>query len=89
MKFNPIVISDAAAVAYELNKPLVIEDVKVAPPQTGEVRVQILFTALRLKNRCCHSEGEKGFCRWLKIVVKVHVTFFDHVKSGFFCCIET
>ncbi|MFS7971764.1 putative oxidoreductase [Helianthus anomalus] len=49
MKFNPIVISDAAAVAYEPNKPLVIEDVKVAPPQTGEVRVQILFTALRLK----------------------------------------
>ncbi|KAF5790235.1 putative oxidoreductase [Helianthus annuus] len=46
MKFNPIVISDAAAVA------LVIEDVKVAPPQTGEVRVQILFTALRLKVGC-------------------------------------
>jgi Zn-dependent alcohol dehydrogenase len=40
----------AAAVAYEPNKPLVIEDVQVAPPQAGEVRVKILFTAL------CHTD---------------------------------
>jgi threonine dehydrogenase-like Zn-dependent dehydrogenase len=40
----------AAAVAYEPNKPLVIEDVQVAPPQAGEVRIKILSTAL------CHTD---------------------------------
>jgi alcohol dehydrogenase class-P len=37
-------------VAWEAGKPLVIEEVEVAPPQTNEVRVKILFTAL------CHSD---------------------------------
>ena len=36
----------AAAVAWEAGKPLVIEEVEVAPPQADEVRVKILFTAL-------------------------------------------
>lgn len=40
-----------AAVAWEPKKPLVIEDVQVAPPQAGEVRVKILFTAL------CHTDA--------------------------------
>lgn len=40
-----------AAVAYEPNKPLVIEDVQVAPPQAGEVRIKILYTAL------CHTDA--------------------------------
>ena len=38
-----------AAVAWEPNKPLSIEDVQVAPPQNGEVRIQILYTAF------CHT----------------------------------
>lgn len=37
--------------AWEPNKPLVIEDVQVAPPQAGEVRIKILFTAL------CHTDA--------------------------------
>lgn len=40
-----------AAVAWEPNKPLVIEDVQVAPPQAGEVRVKVLYTAL------CHTDA--------------------------------
>ncbi|KAL4190923.1 hypothetical protein AMTRI_Chr07g78270 [Amborella trichopoda] len=44
------VITCKAAVAWEPNKPLVIEDVQVAPPQAGEVRVKILFSAL------CHTD---------------------------------
>lgn len=40
-----------AAVAWEANKPLVIEDVQVAPPQAGEVRIKILYTAL------CHTDA--------------------------------
>lgn len=40
-----------AAVAWEPNKPLTIEDVEVAPPQANEVRIQILFTAL------CHTDA--------------------------------
>ena len=37
--------------AWEPNKPLVIEDVEVAPPQAGEVRIKILYTAL------CHTDA--------------------------------
>ncbi|KAJ8769195.1 hypothetical protein K2173_000970 [Erythroxylum novogranatense] len=44
------VIRCKAAVAWEAGKPLVIEEVEVAPPQAMEVRVRILFTAL------CHSD---------------------------------
>ena len=40
----------AAAVAWEAGKPLVIEEVEVAPPQKNEVRVKILFTSL------CHTD---------------------------------
>ncbi|KAH9729046.1 Alcohol dehydrogenase class-3 [Citrus sinensis] len=45
------VITCKAAVAWEPNKALVIEDVQVAPPQAGEVRIKILFTAL------CHTDA--------------------------------
>lgn len=40
----------AAAVAWEAGKPLVIEEVEVAPPQKNEVRLKILFTSL------CHTD---------------------------------
>ncbi|KAK9944091.1 hypothetical protein M0R45_009675 [Rubus argutus] len=40
------VIKCKAAVAWEAGKPLVIEEVEVAPPQKHEVRLKILFTAL-------------------------------------------
>ena len=36
----------ATVVAYDVKKPLVVEDVQVAPPQAGEVRIKILSTAL-------------------------------------------
>ncbi|CAA7396689.1 unnamed protein product [Spirodela intermedia] len=44
------VIKCKAAVAWEAGKPLVIEEVEVAPPQAMEVRVKILFTSL------CHTD---------------------------------
>ncbi|KAF2299091.1 hypothetical protein GH714_030540 [Hevea brasiliensis] len=44
------VIRCKAAVAWEAGKPLVIEEVEVAPPQANEVRVKILFTSL------CHTD---------------------------------
>lgn len=40
----------AAAVAWEAGKPLVMEEVEVAPPQKHEVRIKILFTSL------CHTD---------------------------------
>ena len=39
-----------AAVLYEPGKPLVIEDIKLAPPKAGEVRVKVAA------NGCCHSD---------------------------------
>ncbi|KAG5245038.1 alcohol dehydrogenase [Salix suchowensis] len=42
--------STAAAVAWEAGKPLMIEEVEVAPPQAMEVRLKILFTSL------CHTD---------------------------------
>lgn len=39
-----------AAVCYEFNKPLVIEDIKLDPPKQGEVKVKLAATAV------CHSD---------------------------------
>lgn len=39
-----------AAVCREFSKPLVIEDVDLAPPQAGEIRVKLAATAI------CHSD---------------------------------
>ncbi|PPS03639.1 hypothetical protein GOBAR_AA17022 [Gossypium barbadense] len=44
------VIRCKAAVAWEAGRPLVIEEVEVAPPQAMEVRLKILFTSL------CHTD---------------------------------
>ncbi|XP_068436190.1 alcohol dehydrogenase 1-like [Clinocottus analis] len=44
------VIKCKAAVAWEPNKPLVIEQIEVAPPQANEVRIKIVATAV------CHSD---------------------------------
>ncbi|KAI5683870.1 hypothetical protein M9H77_05098 [Catharanthus roseus] len=44
------VIKCKAAVAWEAGKPLVIEQIEVAPPQKMEVRVKIMFTSL------CHTD---------------------------------
>ncbi|CAL5414653.1 unnamed protein product [Camellia sinensis] len=44
------VIRCKAAVAWEAGKPLVIEEVEVAPPQKMVVRVKILYTSL------CHTD---------------------------------
>ncbi|KAM3595322.1 uncharacterized protein V6R79_021655 [Siganus canaliculatus] len=44
------VIKCKAAVAWEQNKPLVIEEIEVAPPQANEIRIKIVTTAV------CHSD---------------------------------
>ncbi|XP_005750498.1 alcohol dehydrogenase 1-like [Pundamilia nyererei] len=44
------VIKCKAAVAWESSKPLVIEEIEVAPPQANEVRIKIVATSL------CHSD---------------------------------
>ncbi|XP_069029123.1 alcohol dehydrogenase 1-like [Embiotoca jacksoni] len=57
------VIKCKAAVAWEPNKPLVMEEIEVAPPQANEVRIKIVATSV------CHSDlyslfefkHEKGF----------------------------
>ncbi|KAI3918250.1 hypothetical protein MKX01_041570 [Papaver californicum] len=47
---NGQVIKCKVAVAWKAGKPLVIEEVEVAPPKEMEVRIKILFTAL------CHTD---------------------------------
>ncbi|CAN6458552.1 unnamed protein product [Victoria cruziana] len=44
------VVRCKAAVAWEAGKPLVIEEVEVAPPQAMEARIKILYTSL------CHTD---------------------------------
>uniref|UniRef100_A0A3Q3VSA3 Enoyl reductase (ER) domain-containing protein n=1 Tax=Mola mola TaxID=94237 RepID=A0A3Q3VSA3_MOLML len=44
------VIKCKAAVAWEPNKPLVIEEIEVAPPEANEIRIKIVATAL------CHTD---------------------------------
>ncbi|KAG5684813.1 hypothetical protein PVAND_014026 [Polypedilum vanderplanki] len=45
------VISCRAAVAWEANKPLSIEEIQVQPPKSGEVRVKIFATGV------CHTDA--------------------------------
>jgi hypothetical protein len=49
-------ITCKAAVAWEAGKPLSLEDVEVAPPKAGEVRVQVTYTGL------CHTVSCLRFC---------------------------
>uniref|UniRef100_H3BYT1 Enoyl reductase (ER) domain-containing protein n=1 Tax=Tetraodon nigroviridis TaxID=99883 RepID=H3BYT1_TETNG len=44
------IIKCKAAVAWEPNKPLVIEEIEVAPPQANEIRIKIVATAV------CHTD---------------------------------
>jgi S-(hydroxymethyl)glutathione dehydrogenase/alcohol dehydrogenase len=45
------VIKCRAAVAWSAVQPLTIEAVEVAPPKSGEVRIQIVATAI------CHTDA--------------------------------
>ncbi|KAK8750351.1 hypothetical protein OTU49_014786 [Cherax quadricarinatus] len=45
------VIKCKAAVAWEKEKPLTIEDVEVAPPKAGEVRIKVLASGV------CHTDA--------------------------------
>lgn len=40
-----------AAVAWEAKKPLVVEQIEVAPPKEGEVRLKVLATGV------CHTDA--------------------------------
>ncbi|KAK4687569.1 hypothetical protein P7C73_g2548, partial [Tremellales sp. Uapishka_1] len=44
-------ITCKAAIAWEAGKPLSIEEVEVAPPKDGEVRIKILYTGI------CHTDA--------------------------------
>ncbi|KAG9275175.1 alcohol dehydrogenase 1-like [Astyanax mexicanus] len=44
------VIKCKAAVAWEPNKPLVMEEIEVAPPQKNEIRIKVIATGV------CHSD---------------------------------
>ncbi|XP_010890702.1 alcohol dehydrogenase 1 [Esox lucius] len=44
------VIKCQAAVAWEPNKPLVMEEIEVAPPQTHEIRIKVVATGV------CHTD---------------------------------
>ena len=44
-------ITCKAAIAWEAKKPLVIEEIEVAPPKKGEVRIQIVATGV------CHTDA--------------------------------
>lgn len=45
------VIKCKAAVAWEANKPLTLEDIEVEPPKENEVRLKIRATAI------CHTDA--------------------------------
>ncbi|WVR09729.1 S-(hydroxymethyl)glutathione dehydrogenase [Kwoniella sp. DSM 27419] len=44
-------ITCKAAIAWEAGKPLSIEEVEVAPPKDGEVRIKVLYTGI------CHTDA--------------------------------
>lgn len=50
MSASDKVIKCRAAIAWKTNEPLKIEEIEVAPPKAGEVRIKVLYTAL------CHTD---------------------------------
>ena len=48
---SPQPIKCLAAVARAAGKPLTVEEITVAPPQKGEVRIKVLFSGV------CHTDG--------------------------------
>ncbi|KAK4492453.1 hypothetical protein RD792_003262 [Penstemon davidsonii] len=75
------IITCKAAVAWEPNKPLVIEDVQVAPPQAGEVRVKVLFTAL------CHTDAYTWSGKMLIHIMDQNSDIVSLDPEGLFPCI--
>lgn len=68
------VITCRAAVAWGPEQPLVIEDIRVDPPQKMEVRVKILFTSICHTDLSCwkgENESQRAFPR-----------IFGHEASG-------
>src|SRR5689334_10413255 len=59
-----------AAVCYEPGQPLIIEDIDLDPPQSGEVKVRLAATAI------CHSDihAMRGDWRGIYPVVVGHET---------------
>jgi len=64
----------AAAVAWEAGKPLVIEEVEVAPPKTGEVRLKILYTSL------CHTDVYFWEAKVTHLFTSLPFSFMIHQK---------
>ena len=46
-------ITCKAAVAWEAGKDLSIEDIEVAPPKAGEVRIEIYYTGVCHTGKLC------------------------------------
>ncbi|KAJ1869819.1 NAD/NADP dependent alcohol dehydrogenase, partial [Coemansia sp. RSA 990] len=51
MSFEGKPITCKAAVAWEAGKPLSIEEIEVAPPKAGEVRLKVVATGI------CHTDA--------------------------------
>ncbi|KAJ1846103.1 hypothetical protein LPJ70_002199, partial [Coemansia sp. RSA 2708] len=51
MSFEGKPIKCKAAVAWEAGKPLSIEEIEVAPPKAGEVRLKVVATGI------CHTDA--------------------------------
>ena len=47
-----------AAVCYQFNQPLVVEDIEIDPPKDGEVKVKMVATAI------CHSDVHAILGEW-------------------------
>ncbi|KAL0409191.1 UNVERIFIED_CONTAM: Alcohol dehydrogenase-like 3 [Sesamum radiatum] len=68
------VITCKAAVAYGPGQPLVVEDIRVDPPQKMEVRIRVLFTSI------CHTD----LSAWLgeNEAQRVYPRILGHEASG-------
>ncbi len=73
---------DEAAVAYEPNKPMMFEDINVAPPQMSEVRIKMVNAAV------CQSDLYfwKGKV-WFQNIRNLHV--FMDFPTQFFIPLES
>ncbi|KAG6405435.1 hypothetical protein SASPL_133024 [Salvia splendens] len=68
------VITCKAAVAYGLGQPLVVEDIRVDPPQKMELRIRVLFTSI------CHTD--LTYWRGQDEAQRIYPRIFGHEASG-------
>jgi threonine dehydrogenase-like Zn-dependent dehydrogenase len=83
------VIKCKAAVAWGAKEQLKIEEVEVAPPKAGEVRIKIISTGVCHTDAYTLSGNFNFFKKYLQRYIIFYVKFMVNLRYGFRSCISS